>query len=330
VNGSIQHIVAVDGGNSKTDVLIVTATGRVLAQVRGAGVRSPHGDPALWAKKLTTLVDEARIAARVPIGVKAACAVYYLANVDLPSERRVAQRELHGSGQALSTFVHNDTLAVLRAGASRPWGIAVVAGAGINAVGVHPSGRLAGFLALGYYTGDSGGGRDIGVRGLALAVRARDGRGRPTSLATSVPAFYGLRNPGAVAVAVHHGEISTRDFIHLAPLVFAASADGDEVATGILADFADEVATMAGALIRRLRLVRTDVEVVLGGGTLQTGVGWISDRVQQKVAEVAPEARVTVLDVPPVFGAVVEAFDRAGLPARGKLVARRSLLAGSG
>jgi hypothetical protein len=70
--------------------------------------------------------------------------------------------------------------------------------------------------------------------------------------------------------------------------------------------------------------------VVLGGGTLQTGVGWISDRVQQKVAEVAPEARVTVLDVPPVFGAVVEAFDRAGLPARGKLVARRSLLAGSG
>jgi N-acetylglucosamine kinase-like BadF-type ATPase len=320
-----EHVVAVDGGNSKTDVVLVSTTGRLLARVRGPGVRSPHGDTRLWAKKLTTLVDAARAAARIPATAKALSAVYYLANVDFPSERRVAQRELHAGDQALDTFVHNDTLAVLRAGASRPWGVAVVAGAGINAVGVHPSGRRAGFLALGYYTGDSGGGRDIGIQALALAVRAQDGRGRPTSLTTSVPAFYGLRNPEAVAIAVHHGEISPRDFIQLAPLVFAAAADGDDVATGILSDFADEVAAMAGALIRRLRLVRTDVEVVLGGGTLQTGDEWISERVQETVAAVAPAAKVRVLDVAPVFGAVVEAFERAGVPERATLAARRSL-----
>src|SRR6185312_17136361 len=118
-------------------------------------------------------------AARRAAGLRtrAVSAAYFLANVDLAVERRIARRELGRAGLAETTVVGNDTLAVLRAGASRDWGVAVVSGAGINAVGVHPSGRTAGFLALGDYTGDTGGGVSLGVQGLAAAMRARDGRG---------------------------------------------------------------------------------------------------------------------------------------------------------
>jgi N-acetylglucosamine kinase-like BadF-type ATPase len=319
------YIIGADGGNSKTDVVLVSTTGRLLARVRGGGVRSPLDDPPAWAKALTSLVDEAKAAAQIPVDQQALCAVYYLANVDLAPERRVAQRELHASGQAAMTVVQNDTLAVLRAGASRPWGVAVVSGAGVNAVGVHPSGRTAGFLAFGYYTGDTGGGRDIGWKALALAVRFQDGRGQPTSLAKTLPAFYGLRTPMAVAIAVHDGDIAHRDLTRVAPLVFAAARDGDAVATGILAAFADEVAVMAGALIRRLHLVRSDVEVVLGGGTLQTGDAVVFERICERLAASAPSAQVSVLDVSPVFGAVVEAFDRVEVDAAARTAARRAL-----
>jgi N-acetylglucosamine kinase-like BadF-type ATPase len=319
------YIVGVDGGNSKTDVVLVSTTGKLLSRVRGAGVRSPLDNPAAWAKALTSLVDEARAAARIRLDQPASCAVYYLANVDLPEERRVAQRELHAGGQAAVTVVQNDTLAVLRAGASRPWGIAVVSGAGVNAVGVHPSGRTAGYLAFGYFTGDTGGGRDIGWKALALAVRAQDGRGASTMLTKTVPAFYGLRDPIAVAIAVHDGVIGHRDLIHVAPLVFETARAGDEVARGILDAFADEVAVMAGALIRRLHLVRSDVEVVLGGGTLQTGDQLVFDRICNRVAEFAPAAQVSVLEVSPVYGAVVEAFDRAGVGNAARKAARRAL-----
>ncbi|HVE29526.1 MAG TPA: ATPase, partial [Mycobacteriales bacterium] len=79
------YVVGVDGGNSKTDVVVASTAGRLLARARGPGVRSPLGDPAGWRDGLTSLVAEARRAAGV--SGEAACAAYFLANVDLPVER---------------------------------------------------------------------------------------------------------------------------------------------------------------------------------------------------------------------------------------------------
>lgn len=322
-----EHVVGVDGGNSKTDAVVVSTSGRVLARRRGPGVVSPLADPGGWRDRLASLVEQTRHDAGIGSAGKAACVVYFLANVDLAAERRVAQRELESTGQAEITVVQNDTLAVLRAGTSRGWGIAVVSGAGINAVGRHPSGRTAGFLAFGDYTGDSGGGHDLGIAGLGAAIRARDGRGPATLLAASVPAHFGLRRPEDVAVAVHNGSIR-HDGLHvLAPVVFAAAAAGDDVAGRLVDAFADEVAVMATALIRRLRLTRTDVDVVLGGGTLQTGDAVLHDRVTAGVTAVASRARVRVLDVPPVFGAVAEAWTRIGAADTALRRIRRALAA---
>ncbi|MFL6128897.1 MAG: N-acetylglucosamine kinase [Mycobacteriales bacterium] len=323
-----EHVVGVDGGNSKTEVLVASTSGRVLARRRGPGVVSPLADPPGWRDRLSTLVEQTRRDAGIRPGRPAACAVYFLANVDLAAERRIAQRALESTGQAEVTVVRNDTLAVLRAGAGRGWGVAVVSGAGINAVGLHPSGRSAGFLALGDYTGDSGGGLDLGIAGLGAAVRARDGRGPATLLTASVPAHFGLRRPEDVAVAVHLGSIRYDGLHVLAPVVFAAAAAGDEVAVHLVDAFADEVAVMATALIRRLRLVRTDVEVVLGGGTLQTGDAVLHDRVTAGITAVAPRARVGVLDVPPVFGAVAEAWAAVGAADPALRRIRRALAAG--
>jgi N-acetylglucosamine kinase-like BadF-type ATPase len=316
-----EYVIGVDGGNSKTDAVLASTSGRMLARSRGAGVVSPLVDPAGWREQIASLVGRAREEAGIPAHRPSACAVYYLANVDVPAERRVARRELERAGLARQTVVGNDTVAVLRAGASRPWGVAVVAGAGINAVGVHPSGRTAGFLALGDYTGDVGGGHHTGVLGLAAAIRARDGRGPATALTRTVPAHVGLRRPEDVATAVRDGRIAYAELRVLGPVVFATAAAGDQVAGRIVAEFADEVAIMANALIRRLHLTRTDVEVVLGGGTLQTVGAMVLDRVSGGVLAVAPRARVRLLDVPPVVGALAEALDRvgAGAPGLGRL-----------
>jgi N-acetylglucosamine kinase-like BadF-type ATPase len=232
---------------------------------------------------------------------------------------------LDRTGLADVTVVQNDTFAVLWAGASRPWGIAVVAGAGINAVGMHPSGRTARFLALGDYTGDVGGGHHIGVRALAAAIRARDGRGRATVLTAAEPECFGLRRPEDVAIAVHLGAVRHEDLHVLAPAVFAAATAGDAVAARIIASFADEVALMVGALARRLRLVRTDVEVVLGGGTLQTNDGPFRERVVAGIVAELPRAQVRLLDLRPVFGAVAEALRRAGASTGSLARARRAL-----
>jgi N-acetylglucosamine kinase-like BadF-type ATPase len=307
-----EYVLAVDGGNSKTEVVVATTDGELLARTRGPGVRSPLRDPARWCGDLISLVDSARREASVAPDARAASAAYFLANVDLPAEHQVARRELAAATPAEVTVVHNDTLAVLRAGARHRWGIAVVAGAGMNAVGVDPDGRTEGFLALGDITGDFGGGQHVGVLGLGAAIRAADGRGPATALTAAVPAHFTMDSPEQVAVAVRHGEIRYETLHVLAPVVFAVARAGDPVARGILAQFAGEVVTMATTLMRRLRLADSDVEVILGGGAMRNGDPEFLTQVMAGISAVAPAAQVSVLDVVPAYGALVEAFDLAG------------------
>jgi hypothetical protein len=80
------------------------------------------------------------------------------------------------------------------------------------------------------------------------------------------------------------------------------------------------------ALIRRLHLTRTDVEVVLGGSTLQSGDVPLIERVTANVTERVPRAQVRVLDGAPVLGAVMEALDRSGAD-RPSVVRLRATLA---
>ncbi|MFI6931740.1 N-acetylglucosamine kinase [Streptomyces sp. NPDC050287] len=308
-------VVGVDGGNSKTDLVLADTEGRLLAWARGEGTR-PHTDGMeVTAERLAHLgrraLAEAGIAKTTPVAVGA----YFLANVDRRAQERSALRQLTRLGVAERAVVRNDTLAVLRAGAPDGWGVAVVSGAGINAAAVHPGGRSARFLSLGDITGDWGGGLAVARAGLGAAVRAGDGRGPATRLRQDLPAHFGLASVESVALAVSSGEIPVPALHGLAPLVFATAASGDAVARGIVVRLGDEIVTMVTALLRRLRLLRTPTPVVLGGGTLQNDQVLLRDHIHARLAVEAPLARPRVLDVPPVVGAVTEALLTAGASA---------------
>src|SRR6266487_1737927 len=106
--------------------------------------------------------------------------------------------------------------------------VAVVSGAGVNAVGVHPTGKVARFLSLGDITGDWGGGYAVGVAGLGAAVRAEDGRGPATTLSRRVAEHFSVADAEAVALGVHRGTITHASLHGLAPLVFEAASVGDQ------------------------------------------------------------------------------------------------------
>lgn len=304
-------VAGVDGGNSKTDLVLADTDGRLLAWVRGEGTRPHREGMAVTAERLADLMRRALEEAGRPAG-PVAVGAYFLANVDVPEAEQAASRHLSGLGVAAQVIVRNDTLAILRAGAPEGWGVAVVSGAGINAVGVHPRGGSARFLSLGDITGDWGGGMGVARAGLGAAVRAGDGRGEATVLREILPVPFGLRTVEAVALAVSGGEIPVAELHGLAPLVFAAADDGDTVAREIVIRLGDEIVTMVTALLRRLRLLRTPTPVALGGGTLQNGHLLLHDHIRARLADRAPLAEPRVLDVQPVAGAVAEALTHAG------------------
>lgn len=302
-------VLAIDGGNSKTDLALVAADGRLLAAMRGPTISHQQVGLEGGMTRLAELVTA--MAARVGLldALPAAIAVGTLAGADTPGDTNRLTAAIAGLGLSDRTLVRNDAFAPLRAGSERGWGIAVICGAGVNAAGIAPDGRTARFAALGPISGDLGGGGDIGMAALGAAVRARDGRGPRTRLEHAVPAHFGRKRPIDVTMAYERGEIRRDDLRHLTPSVFATAAAGDVVARGILDAVADELANMAVTLIRRLHLVRRDVDVVLAGGVFRAADPRFEGRVADRIRATAPDARIRRLTAPPVLGAALMGLD---------------------
>lgn len=177
-------------------------------------------------------------------------------------------------------------------------------------MGIAPDGRRARFAGLGAISGDRGGGSGLGMDALGAAVRAQDGRGPRTLLETLVPAHFGLRRPLDVTNALYTGRLDEGQVSELAAVAVGAARDGDAVAGLLIGALADECAAFALAAIRRLGLARLEVAVVLSGGVARGAGDLLMDAVADRVAVVAPRARVVVLDAPPVLGAALLALDR--------------------
>jgi N-acetylglucosamine kinase-like BadF-type ATPase len=300
-------VLAVDGGNSKTDVAVLEASGRLRAVIHGPTVSHQAVGVAEAMTRLARLASEAGLSA----GALAEVGVFALAGADYPSDVRLLRRRIGALGVARDVVVVNDTVAALRAGSRRPWGIALICGQGVNGVGVAPNGRVARFDGVGDISGDWGGGGSLGLAAHAAAVRASDGRGPRTTLERLVPAHFGLSSPRALVRALYTGRIREERLGKLSPVVFEAAIAGDAVARGIVDRLADELGAMAAALIRRLRLGRLDPDVILAGGVFRADDPAFVERLRTLVLTAAPAARIVRLEAPPVLGSALLALEAA-------------------
>ncbi|MFF4185733.1 N-acetylglucosamine kinase [Streptomyces sp. NPDC001691] len=310
-------VLAIDAGNSKTDVALIGADGTVLGTARGDGFRPPSVGVEVAMHMLATTVEEAHLASRVPgpprVGHVSAC----LANADLPVEEKELAAALRARGWGDSVRVYNDTFAILRAGlpgGAEPCGVAVVCGAGINCVGMTPDGRTARFPAIGKISGDWGGGGGLAEEALYFAARAEDGRGGPTALAAALPAHFGLTSMYDLIEALHLEKIPLARRHELSPVLFAVAAAGDPVARSLVDRQAEEIVALAAVALDRLGLLGVETPVLLGGSVLAARHPQLDDGVRQLLAVRAPKAVPRVVTTSPVLGAGLLGLDHVGAP----------------
>ncbi|MFD3999167.1 N-acetylglucosamine kinase [Streptomyces rubiginosohelvolus] len=304
-------VVAIDAGNSKTDVALIGEDGTVLATARGGGFQPPVIGVEAAIDVLAGVLE--RAVAELPAppvlsGHVSAC----LANADLPVEEAELAAALGARGWGSSVEVRNDTFAILRAGVDEPRGVAVVCGAGINCVGMTPDGRTARFPAIGRISGDWGGGSGLAEEALWFAARAEDGRGEASELARALPRHFGLDSMYGLIEALHRGAIPLGRRHELTPVLFATAEAGDPVAAALVKRQAHEVVAMATVALDRLDLLEEEVPVLLGGSVLAARHPQLNDRIAALLAARAPKAEVRVVSEPPVLGAALLGLDRTG------------------
>lgn len=310
LNGAL---LAIDAGNSKTDVAVIGTDGRVLGSARGGGFQPPAVGVAAAVDVLAEAVGRAWAeagGADLPPGFAHVSAC--LANADLAVEEQELEEALYARRWSRSVRVRNDTFAILRAGVDEPRGVAVVCGAGINCVGMVPDGRTARFPAIGKISGDWGGGSGLAEEALWFAARAEDGRGEPTALSTVLPAHFGLESMYALIEALHLGRIPFERRHELAPVLFRTSARGDAIARSLVRRLAEEVVALSTVALGRLGLLDEEVPVLLGGSVLAARHPELDTLIAELLCVKAPKAVIGVVTAPPVLGAGLFALDERG------------------
>jgi N-acetylglucosamine kinase-like BadF-type ATPase len=285
--GAGKLVAGVDGGSSKTELLVATIDGEPLALVRGPGSNAHDLGFDGCVDVLAELWEQAGVE---PLYHGA----FFLCGADLPSDVARIEAAVARQSWVREATVDNDTFALLRAGTDDADAVAVVCGSGINCVGRRADGRVARYPSLGWETGDWGGGYMLSREALFLAARAADGRGEPTALVDAIG------DVAAYGEAVHYRRAS----LDLARVVLDVAEAGDAVARGLVERQADEVALLVGRALRDLEL--DEATLVVGGGLVR---GLLVDEI---VVRVGP---VVVPRDAPVVGATLAALDASGAPA---------------
>jgi len=315
--------LGVDGGATKTMAFVADETGTILGQ--GSGGPSNHqgvGPDAAIAE----IERAARGALTMAELERADVACFALGGADFPIDYRMLTERLAPIGLAERFRVVNDTLAMVRAGLSRSWGVGVVCGTGSNFGGFAPDGTHFQFYDIGPLSGDWGGASDLGEEVLFHVARACDGRGRPTLMTDLLLEKFGFPTYNAfleklyIAHVPHYdaGADGESEGLHvriatLAPLVFQAARRGDAVAQEIVVRQGEEIGISVGAVARRLGLEKTDTEVVLGGGVFKSRSALLIETSTRKIREFIPQAQIVLLEAEPASGAVFLALESAGV-----------------
>ncbi|WP_200210992.1 N-acetylglucosamine kinase [Micromonospora coerulea] len=307
-------VLAVDGGNSKTDVALMNADGLLLSWVRGPG-------SALGAQRTAALVTRlAGIAARdaglATDALARAHGAYYLAGADLPVQVD-ARREAIAAQQVLTSVeVGNDAWALLRLGvAAAAPAVVVVCGAGLKCVARAGDERYE-FPGLGWQTGDlSGAGDFLAREAVRVAARAEDGRGPDTGLRKVIREQLAVPSVRAVAERMLAGTLAEHRLGILAPAVLDCARDGDAVASAVVDSLAVEVGTLACTARRRLPGSQRDWTLVLGGGLFADPDERLLAAVRAAAPQLDTDFTVTVPAEPPVAGAALLGFDHLGFSA---------------
>jgi len=300
-------VLVADGGGSKTDVALLRTDGTLLAQRRLPACPPYSGGPAATVRAL----DEA--VAGMPDAVGVAMTALCFAGLDWDYEKAEFAAEARRFAWAQQgLLVETDTFPLLRAGTDEHTAVAVICGTGMNCVGRRSDGAIAWFAAVGETSGDWGGGWTLGMEAVWHAARAADGRGPATVLQTMTPQALDCASMDEVVLGFHTGRLDHSVVPTLAPVIFDAVDRGDEVARGVVDRQADEIVAYAVAAMKRLDLLDQPCPIVLGGGVIAARHRCLLDAVDAKLAQLAPQAHVIIVDDPPVLGAALLAFDELG------------------
>jgi N-acetylglucosamine kinase-like BadF-type ATPase len=303
----MKYFVGFDVGSSKTDALIVDATGQCV----GFGKAGGGNYQAVGWEGLRAALRESLAAALAMAGLdkaQIAGAGFGIAGYDFPSDREPHLEAIASLGLSCPVEVVNDGVNGLLAGATRGVGVNVTAGSSNNCRGRNRNGKEGRIVGNSSEFGEHGGAIEIVQRGLHMVNYAWIQRRPPTALTGIYLEAFGAKDELALMEGLSNKQYEL--FPDLATRVIDAAYDGDATAQEVIHWAGEELGWLAVAVVRQIGMADEEVEIILSGSLFEAGKV-ITEPMERIVLKHCPRARLIRLDGPPVVGAVMVGMERA-------------------
>ena len=279
-------LFGVDGGGTKTEFVMFREDGQFLGRLvlEGANPNTVGVEKNVQVIKsgIAQLQGGAQIA-----GIFVGCAGYFSGN-----NLQLVKSALQNAFPGTKVDCHSDIMNIIAAGSDSRRCIAAICGTGsvIYANENRNLHRLGGF---GYLLDKQGSGFDMGRDVLRTALQERDGNGEKSLITQLVEKKLGGTVWENISAIYQKGTSYIASFT---PILFAAYAEGDKVATEILHGHADYLAQQ----ITRVHQMYDCGNTVVGSGSVFSATDVFFNMVKKRLPD---GLRMESIAYPPVYGA---------------------------
>jgi len=302
-------VVGVDGGGSKTRVLVADETGTQLGEVVGPGSAVRPGQAERSADVIAAAVRDALASCEMTHVIPKVLCVG-VAGAGREPERQALWQALASRELAVEVVIHADFSIALDDAFGEGPGVLLVSGTGSVAFGRGPSGQSARCGGWGPVCGDEGSGQWVGRRALSVVTAAADGREPETALVGAVLTAAQVNDPQELVAWA--AQATPAQLASLAPVVSSVAEAGDLRANAILSLAVEELVLHVRTLSRQLfGDERAATPVALAGGMLTKGTT-LRKRFEHRLKSAVPGAQLHVGEVEPARGAVRSALRYVG------------------
>ena len=237
-----RYYLGFDVGGSRTRARLINADGAVV----GTGEAGP-GNTRMGIERVKQVLLEAGSHAIAAAGIEDVGAIAMGAGIaGLSREGARSVLEAEDFPYASTLFATDGMIANLGAHGGQDGAILII-GTGSSAHVLH-EGKGFAFGGFGFPIADEGSVASLGLSSMLHALRALDGRTKPTPLSSAITARFGHETPRAIAWM---DEARPADYASFAPLVMDFAEANDEIARSIVEDAARHIERFIETIFER-------------------------------------------------------------------------------
>ena len=304
------YILGIDQGGTKTAAAVMRQDGCILGCAVAKGAYFPtQGMEAALAPMEKAAEEALRMAAVEREDV--VLTVAGIGGIDWPGDDAAVEKALRRKQFPGEIIACNDAVIALYSGTFHSHGVAICAGTGMNGALVDREGRR--FVYGDYMEEAAQGGSALALRAARKVFDAQLGICGETALTklflerTSLPDVDALLHRYMTDKAFRPG------LRFLVPEILGIAKQGDEVACGLLDEFAGQIVDYIVAGFRKMGMEPKEEEIVLAGSVFKGEENPLTRRVIAATQKRLAGAKLVAACYEPVVGACVMGLVRLGI-----------------